>query len=196
MKQYFDYILTHDYKFVDNQKVLFCPFAGHWIKDKQIYPKSKLLSIIASAKRYLTGHQLRHSIIQHPQYAKHFDGIFGNGYLPIEDKLVGLKDYHFHLVIENVRKDCWFTEKLIDSFVTGCLPIYWGCPSIGRYFDGRGIIEIDKLEHLDIVFKEYLNPSYYQSCLPYIEENFKIAMNNFLTPEDYMVKHIFEFTND
>lgn len=192
MKKYFDYILTHDYRYVDNVKILFCPLAGHWIKDKKVYPKSKLLSIIASKGKELTGHKLRHQVLAHTEYKKYFDGIFGSAYQPIEDKITGLKDYQFHLVIENVRKDCWFTEKLIDAFVTGCLPIYWGCPSIDKYFDERGMITFEKFEHLDIAFKEYLTPSYYQKCLPYIKANFKIAMNEFLTPEDYMFKHIFE----
>ncbi len=192
MKNYFDYILTHDYRYVDNKKILFCPLAGHWIKDKQIYPKSKLLSIIASKGKDLIGHKLRHQVIAYPEYAKHFDGIFGSAYQPIEDKTTGLRDYCFHLVIENVRKDCWFTEKLIDAFVTGCLPIYWGCPSIEKYFDERGMITFEKFEHLDFAFRECLKPSYYQNCLPYIKENFKIAMDEFLTPEDYMFKHIFE----
>lgn len=191
MKEYFDYILVHDMRYVDNNKVLYCPLAGHWIKDKQIYPKSKMLSTIASANNNLEGHRLRHLAIK--TFPNQFDGIFGRGYSFIEDKTMGLKDYYYHLVIENVKRDCWFTEKLIDAFVTGCLPIYWGCPSIDKYFDERGMIIFDRIEHLNIVFKEYLNPSYYEKCLPYIKENFKIAMNDFLTPEDYMFNHLFEF---
>jgi len=192
MKNYFDYILTHDYRFIDNKKVLFCPLVGHWIKDKNIYPKNKMLSIIASGKNQLEGHHIRHHVIRTPEFSKYIDGVFGNAYNYIEDKLIGLRDFRFHLVIENIRRDCWFTEKLIDAFVTGCLPIYWGCPSIDKYFDERGMIEIDGAISLKTALEQYLTPSYYESCLPYIKENFKIATNDYLTPEDYIYKHILE----
>ena len=50
--------------------------------------------------------------------------VFGRGYDPIEFKIDGLKDYRFSVVIENCKRDYWFTEKLIDCFVTGTIPIY------------------------------------------------------------------------
>jgi len=191
MKEYFDYILTHDYNYIDDKKVLFCPLAGHWVVDKQVYPKSKMLSVIASGKNNLEGHRLRHQVIRNPELTPFFDGIFGRGYNPIENKVDGLRDYRYHLVIENVRKNCWFTEKLIDAFVTGCLPIYWGAPTIDNHFDERGMIIVDNERNCATAIKEHLTPSYYNACLPYIKKNFGIAMNKYLTPEDYMVKNIF-----
>ena len=50
--------------------------------------------------------------------------------ITLKDKIDGLRDYRYHFCIENIKRDYWFTEKLIDCFVTGTIPIYWGCPSI------------------------------------------------------------------
>lgn len=46
----------------------------------------------------------------------------------------------FHLVVENVSQRDYFTEKLLDCLLTLTLPIYWGCPNLGEYFDLQGII--------------------------------------------------------
>ena len=48
----------------------------------------------------------------------------------------------FHVAIENVRQPHYFTEKLLDCFLTNTMPIYWGCPNIGAYFDTSGMIII------------------------------------------------------
>ena len=34
----------------------------------------------------------------------------------------------------NGRGDYEFDEKLIDCFLTGTVPIFWGCPSIDKFF--------------------------------------------------------------
>ena len=48
-----------------------------------------MASIIASNKNDLVGHKLRHKIIS--QYSDRFDAIMGNGYRPIESKIMGLE---------------------------------------------------------------------------------------------------------
>ena len=58
-------------------------------------------------------------------------------------------DYRFSIVIENCKRDYWFTEKLIDCLRTGTIPIYWGCPSIGDFFDIRGFILFDDINDLE-----------------------------------------------
>ena len=46
----------------------------------------------------------------------------------------------------------YFTEKLIDALITKTVPIYWGAPYIGDFYDNRGIIHFeDENELVDIV---------------------------------------------
>lgn len=151
------------------------PFGSCWIKDddQKIHKKTKEISIISSVKNQTVGHKLRHSIIQ--SKLMELD-LFGNGYNPIENKITALKDYRFSLIIENEKIDNWFTEKIIDCLVTGTIPIYWGCPNIGDYFDTKGFIIIDSIDDL-ITKKTMLNDSTYFERLPHIQTNFELAKN-------------------
>ena len=170
----FEQIWTHDQQVIDacsNAKLL--PFGGCWIDNFNwaIHPKSKDFSIIASMHKYLPGHKLRHQIIASAE--GHID-LWGSGYKAMADKIEGLKDYRYTFCIENFRKDYWFTEKLIDCFVTGTFPIYWGCPSIGDLFNIDGMLCFEDISELPELLKK-CTPEYYESKLSAIKENFELA---------------------
>lgn len=42
------------------------------------------------------------------------------------DKISYLKQFRFNLCPENSDSDGYVTEKIFDSFMAGCIPIYWG----------------------------------------------------------------------
>lgn len=160
----------------------FCPFGGCWIspQDRRIWPKSKGISTIASNKRGGMGYDMRHeAIARFPQI-----DAYGVEYTPLEHKIDALRDYRFHLVIENVRADYWFTEKLIDCFMTGTVPIYWGCPSIAKFFNPQGTIVFTELEQIDHIFP-YTDSAAYRMMLPAIRDNFERAKGYCLS-EDYI----------
>jgi len=183
----FDHVLTYYKEFLDRgENFLFNPIGGCWInsEDQQIYEKVKNISIISSNKKMTYGHHLRHQIIN--QYRNNID-VFGRGYNSIDYKLTGLKDYRFSITIENTKTDYYFTEKLIDCFMTGTVPIYWGCPSIDKFFNIKGMIIIDSIDNIDI---NNLNEETYNSMLPYINENFEKA-KEFIMCEDYIWKKYF-----
>lgn len=188
----FKQVWTHDkdlYTSLPNHKVRIVPFGGCWIDnfDYGVHPKTKNFSIIASGKRELPGHKLRHTIVQAA------DGnidLFGNGYQPIRDKIEGLRDYRFHFAIENSKKDYWFTEKLIDCLMTGTIPIYWGCPSIGDFFDTNGFILFNDLNELKVKL-EGCTPEFYESKRASIEHNFRLAQKHLLA-EDWIYARILQ----
>ncbi|MBK5114341.1 MAG: hypothetical protein JJE41_12000 [Candidatus Heimdallarchaeota archaeon] len=193
----FDVILTHNKSLLDlKDNFEFIPFGGCWItpKEQKIYKKSKLISIIASGKKETKGHKLRHKVIK--DIKKKFPNlldVYGRGYNEIESKLIGLTDYSFHIVIENSKKDYWFTEKLIDCFATGTVPLYWGCPSIGKFFDEKGIITFHTEKQLYEIVKT-LNQNQYEDLLPAIKNNF-VEAKKYALAEDWLYinkKNIFE----
>lgn len=100
--------------------------------------------------------------------------LFGNGYNPIENKITALQDYRFSIIIENEKIDNWFTEKIIDCLMTGTIPVYWGCPNIGDYFDTRGFVIINSIDEL-ISKKNIFKETTYSEMLPYIKINFELA---------------------
>ena len=73
-------------------------------------------------------------------------------------KIIG--QYKFVLSLENSRVDTYITEKVTHGLLAGNVPIYWGSPRVGDYFNKERIIElrdtsdaaidkaIDKLEHI------------------------------------------------
>lgn len=186
----FDKILTYDKELLKtSDKFKFYPHSGCWIPpdDQKIYPKTKLLSIISSKKKQTIGHNLRHSVINICKQNNIHVDVFGLGYNPIDNKKHGLADYAYSIVIENSQSDYYFTEKIIDSFVTGTVPIYWGCPSIGDFFNKKGMVIFDN--EVDFVNKvKTLTLEKYTEMLPYVRENFDKAFN-YLMMENWIIEN-------
>jgi hypothetical protein len=184
---YFDEIYTcrEDFLLISS-KFKFLPVWCTWIKEneREVYEKNKMISIIASFKRQTDGHRLRHNVIH--ALGDKMD-IYGSGYRSIDNKLIGLKDYRFSIVIENTKQNFYFTEKLLDCFVTGTVPIYWGCPSIDKFFDKEGIINFNNMDELNTIINN-INEKTYDNMKTAIKNNFDTAMK-YKTAEDYLVNY-------
>jgi hypothetical protein len=168
----FKKIYTHDKHLIQSHsKFVFKSHGDCSITDYQDLNKNKLLSMISSNKRWVDGHELRHQIIE--EYHSRFD-LYGHGFNYIERKEIGLNQYAFSISVENCKKDYYFTEKIIDCFRTKTIPIYWGCPSIGDFFDKRGIIQFDDISQLDNII-DSLNYSKYYDLIDAIDTNYKLS---------------------
>jgi len=169
----FNYVLTHTKELIDIiPNAVFYAFGTTFIKsqDFKIYEKTKNVSMIASNKKLCPGHIYRHEIKQSVQ---HIVDIFGGeNYIPY--KLDGLKNYRYSIAMENSKHDFYFTEKLLDCFLTGTIPIYWGCPGISKFFNPQGMMNFDTKEQLH-KFLENANDSDYNCRKTAIEENFNRA---------------------
>lgn len=175
----FDYVFTYRTDLIEQDPKKFIPNTpgGAYLKDEffGLYTnnKNKFCSNIFSAKRDLEGHKLRHHINRSiPQV----DG-FGSGTHPgapfLRDKSPALAPYMFSFIIENIKYPHYFTEKLIDCLLAGCVPIYWGAPNIGDYFNLDGFIifnSFDELKDKKITKQDYLDR------LQAIAENYKTAL--------------------
>lgn len=183
----FKNVLTHNKKLLDsNKKFKFAPIGGSWLYDDEfgIHNKTKNFSIIASWKRELLGHRMRHSVVSGSGGKV---DVYGSGYNRIANKIVALKDYRYTFSIENCKEDYYFTEKLIDAFLSGTIPIYWGCPSIGNFFNTKGMIIFDTLLELKDKLK-LCTESYYLDNMDAILDNYKRA-EKYLIPEDYIYEN-------
>jgi hypothetical protein len=61
---------------------------------------------------------------------------------PVQDKNAFCRGYKFCLAFENSSASGYTTEKLIDAWMSGCIPIYWGDPRIGEVFNKRAFIDV------------------------------------------------------
>ncbi len=204
----FDHVISCDDSIIelDPERCVYVPRGGCWIKreDMQIYEKTRFVSFISSQKSFnnwsAVGHGFRTDLYQvltqvggclgarleRAGLKKRIDSygrITGN---PIPYKLESLKDYMFQIAVENMIHDTYFTEKLIDCFATGTVPIFRGTRKVDRYFDPRGIIFFDTLEELTDLLINMTEDDYYDR-LDAIRENFDRAQD-FLLLEDWLCK--------
>lgn len=166
----------------------FTPIGGCWVHhtDWEVFNKKQNLSIIASTKKSLPGHKLRHTVISENKSS--IDFIAGSGYHPIQFKAEGLKTFRYSICVENCRENYYFTEKLIDCFLTGTIPIYWGCPGIGLFFNIDGIITFNTPRDLNKIIPS-LCSSDYEGRMKAIKENFSIA-RRYIYAESHVWRHL------
>lgn len=184
-------VLTYDKTLLDScDNSTFYPHGGCWIlpEDQSVHEKSKMLSIISSEKRMTVGHKLRHTVIDIMKKNNIDFDLFGRGYKQINNKIEGIKTYKYSIVIENSKSDYYFTEKIIDCFRTGTIPIYWGCPSIGDFFDINGIISFDNEDELIGILKN-ISDDDYNNRLDSINKNYEIS-EQYLLIENWLYKNI------
>lgn len=164
----FEAIFTHDRTLLAlDPRFRFCPVNGTWIQQPGMRPKSKLVSAISSSKRMCEGHRWRLAFLE--RHRDRFD-LFGNGFHHVPRKERALDDYMFSVAIENGSYATYFTEKILDCFATGTIPIYRGAPDVGEHFDPNGILEIDVDGSFDF---DALGEELYHARLGAVRENLR-----------------------
>jgi len=182
----YNYLFTHNQALIDaHPRALLFPFGTSWVKNYSFPDKDFGVSALVGGKTMADGHFLRQKLwfkedrITVPRsfyLSGNFGGIENYNNNPVlgKDKSP-LFDSQFHICIENTKRQNWFTEKLIDCLQTKTVPVYWGCPNIGDWFDTRGFIVVDNLG--EIIEKcNDLTPEIYNDMLPFIEENYNKSL--------------------
>ncbi|MDX2476058.1 MAG: glycosyltransferase family 10 [Gammaproteobacteria bacterium] len=95
-----------------------------------------------------------------------------------------MQEYMFQVVLENCILDTYFTEKIIDCFVTGTVPIYYGTSKISEFFDQDGIIQFTTLEELFSILGR-LTPEEYRKRSKAIAHNYELSQK-YLLAEDWI----------
>lgn len=127
-------------------------------------PKTRALSAVVSGKTLVEGHRRRLVLLselarRHPAavdiYGRGLESReLGSAYkgalerdsgFPLERncKYDGLRDYRYSLCLENGRERNYYTEKIVDAWLSWTVPIYWGCPNLTDYYPRESFHEID-----------------------------------------------------
>jgi len=191
----FDLILTRSEIIYDNLSNANLFFNNDtWLGTDFVIPEKKfVVSFIVGEKNFAPGHRLRRDIwMEYPNI--HIPTAFYRGPntpLPIFEgtheigpptgKRGGSKDIlfttpMFHISIENCKRRYYFTDKLLDCFLSKTVPIYWGCSNIDEYFDPNGIITFENENELLRILDD-LNENDYVARKESIEYNYCIAKN-------------------
>jgi len=124
----------------------FCSDTGdNWnVLHQDCQQKSKILSTVCSHKRQKhTLHNRRYDLTMELKTSIPELDIFGRGIQHIDSKQQMMQAYQYHLAIENYRGLHHWTEKLADTYLSCCLPFYYGCTNLADYFPEESYIEID-----------------------------------------------------
>lgn len=150
------------------------PFLPLKVEVPEDFPeKTALLSVIASSLKTLPGHRARNSLIDSltalkPGLSSH---TFGRGRIPLDRKELGLDPYMYSLAIENSREDSYVTEKILDCFVRGVVPVYFGALDAREFFPDRSFIELPSLDPVTVKeVLDNLSAEDYQSRIPALRE--------------------------
>lgn len=151
----FKYIFTHNKELLSlDPRFKWCPAQGFWIKEPKIYEKTKMISMISSNKSFTEGQKNRLEWVN--KIGDQVD-LYGRGFNEIANKEEGLCDYMFSVVIENGVYESYYTEKILDCFATGTIPVYLGSPDIAEHFNKDGIIELtDEFEVSEEIYESKL----------------------------------------
>jgi len=183
----FNLILTWDSEILSkcSNSRLF-PFGTSWILDYSFNDKEYKITTLIGNKYSLIGHQIRHKLPQILKDSKIPVDIFNSRNSPnpnlyefkeIKDPFKKNEIFYsqYHISIENIRHNNYFSEKLIDCFQTKTIPIYFGAPNIGDFFDKRGMFIIENYDDI-LPLIDTITPETYNSKLEFIESNYIKSM--------------------
>lgn len=71
---------------------------------------------------------------------------------PVDDKFIFEKKHKFSICCENASFPGYTTEKIVDAFAAGTIPIYYGDPLIGNVFNTNAFVHVKDPNNLvDVV---------------------------------------------
>lgn len=68
---------------------------------------------------------------------------------PVADKADFMPNYKFTIAVENTSAPGYTTEKLLDAWAYGTVPIYYGNPDIGKEFNEEAFINCHKYNSIE-----------------------------------------------
>ena len=155
--------------------------------------KGSTISMVLSHKRDLPGHKYRHKLASYILHHNLPIDIFGNGTVkrkyqtfnserikgPFDNQRDPYEEYLFTIAIENVSSNHYFSEKIINPMLDGCVPLYLGCRNIERYFPGKLVLLNGDIVHdMNVLLKVLQNPIKYSKNINPLEIQKKVCYLN------------------
>ena len=125
-----------------------------YIRQKVLKNKLKKKFCAAVISNYVFTDNFRLNFIEKLNSYKKVDmgGKYHNsiGGIPVKDKIQFLSSYKFSIAMENTSGDGYLSEKIIESFLAGTIPIYYGDYMLEEYINPKSYILIKGIQDLDI----------------------------------------------
>ena len=121
----------------------------------------------------------------------------------VKNKIQFLTSYKFSIAMENTNGDGYVSEKIIDSFLAGTIPIYYGNYNVDEYINPKSYIlikgEEDLKKKIDYIIEIDNNKEKYLSILKekvildqFVSEKIKSELKQFLInifSQDHSLAH-------
>ena len=193
----YDYIISHDINFLNKfpeEKRVFCPGSGSSLYEYewQIYSKTKSILTVIGNKKLTEGHKFRYEVAG--MFGDSID-ILGRGFdsFPPEKRAETYAPYRFQIVIHNSAVKDYWTDILLDCFLTGTIPIVWDSGFLGKYFNMEGILTFNTIKQLAFFITEINldGEALYDKTCVFVKDNFERA-KGWAVVEDYLYDNFFK----
>jgi hypothetical protein len=188
MENDFDYILTWyedlHLKNPAKYKLFYNGTTRIPVEERMIYPKTKLCSLLVSKQMTTPSHRFRHQLASFVEQNNLPIDIFGPNHKAYPTKLEAHKDYMFSIVIMNSCENFYFTEYIMDCLMCGTIPVFYGCPAIGQFFNLKGILHFTEFHEILALLKN-ITPQFYAESMDAIRENF-VNAQKYISTDDYV----------
>lgn len=125
----------------------------HLISDEQITAKKDFCAFVVSNGR---GAEQRVRFFRALNAVRRVDSggkLLNNIGAPVADKMAFQATHRFAIAFENATYPGYTTEKLVEAFAAGCIPIYYGDPCVTRDFNPHAFINCADFASFDEVVK-------------------------------------------
>lgn len=189
-------VFTWDDRIVDNEKFIKSNFTTN-LQDAALltpddvfgnYHSRKLLCMMNTYKQSSHPHSMYHKRVEAARFftghaPKDFD-LWGRFWQAptyrgtTDDKLKTLANYRFCLAYENCYSYGYISEKMLDCFMVGVVPVYLGAHNVRDYIPPECFVDVNDFHTYKELYEYLVNmPSY--EYMNYIN-----AINKFITSPD------------
>lgn len=141
--------------------------------------KDNKIAWITSNQRGTKGHMRRMDFLDNIKELDFVD-CFGRGIKEVDDKFEILKNYKYAIAYENFKNDFYWTEKIIDSFLSYTMPLYFGCESIDDFFPKGSFIQIDPNDkHIKLFLQEIVSSKKWEQNLDSLTKARDLVLNQY-----------------
>lgn len=181
LKKFYPFIMTWNDEWVDNETVFKRNIPYYFVDNRKgvVWEKRKLLTSISGNKCSNDVNELyseRERVISffEKKEKQEFD-FYGTGWDKTKhsnycgkviSKAETFQKYKFAICFENSKNlSGYITEKILDCFTSGIVPIYAGAPNIDKYIPSSAFInyfEFESLDALDTFINNITEEQYWQ----------------------------------
>lgn len=165
-------------KYINNYR----PYLIAYCSSHKINRREKLFNILVDTSSIHKCHSLGKCYGKYPETQRKVSGHWSDGGL-----IDAYSEYKFVFAVENCQRAGYITEKILNAFYSGAIPIYWGSENINSFFNKKAFINVNDFKN-------------FKDCAEYIanltEEKIKIMVSEPIYNNKSPEKDLLNLIND